>query len=565
MAVNADSPDLPTGGVQIGRGQVRAWRWSAADAPLTEPQRCRREQWYLARAVAHGPVKGRPTLRVRFLARDEPLAEHCIRLERIAGRNGAAPLCGWIQSPPQATHFQLELPVGNGAAALGEVVLREVAERDPKCHPAANVPRWTTYQPPFPLERLVLPAGLAGLAEIAPQRQIDVLPGPRSMRQLAARCMGAAVILDPGWVQSLSITPHRLAQLASIAYVLIDLDAFVGVLRRAGQRGVECRCSRAADEIMSARVVYADLATRGFALEDAFPFATIDERGRYVTRAITMNRAWKCYADAHDLAPLLASETPWVARSGDVLAAVRAVGNGELLVTDAPWVVSGTFGPNLAPRLAAHVLRMQLGGPLTDDVQYWNRWDETHIVVRDLLELARRYPPLRPQRWNSNQPGLARLGLTLPAREAARRHLVVRTGRIDNLEPHDGLAPESAAIFMKWLAREAREGTAWARRHLDRTSVTLQFDTRAGLRYAHAYEAAPEHRAGHAHDQLTVRCVAPGRAGRATSAEPVAGGARGGRTDAIVDDVGLFGDGSHAFQMRLSRLLRAAIESAGGR
>jgi hypothetical protein len=351
-------------------------------------------------------------------------------------------------------------------------------------------------------------------------------------------------------VRTLDLRPDDLDRLASIAYVLIDLESLTRVLTRAGAARLECRSTTAGPHIMSARVLYADLATRGFALEDAFPYAAVDERGRFATRAIAMTRDWKRYADAHDFAPLLASETPWIRRSGDILAAVRAVGKGELLATDTPWIAAGAFGPPLAPRLAAQLLRTQLGGAVPDFVQYWNRWDETHIVVRDLLDLARRYAPLQAYRWGTAAGGVARLGLTIPALDGhADCHLTVSTGRIDNHSPGSGLAPESLAIFMKWLAREARERTAWAVRALARRSITLQFDTAAGLRYAHTYPAAPAPGALGAERHVQLRCT------------PAAGGRNspGARDLCVPDDTGLFGEGSHDFQKRLTDALTGIL------
>jgi hypothetical protein len=87
-------------------------------------------------------------------------------------------------------------------------------------------------------------------------------------------------------------------------------------------------------------------------------------------------------------------------------------------------------------------------------------------------------------------------------------------------------------IFMKMLAREAREQTEWARRHLRGLTVIWQFDSAAGRRYAANYASAAPFISG---TPQTVRL-------------------------AQAADAGLLGDGSLVFQTQLSARLRRLIE-----
>ena len=84
------------------------------------------------------------------------------------------------------------------------------------------------------------------------------------------------------------------------------------------------------------------------------------------------------------------------------------------------------------------------------------------------------------------------MGVALPAlgNGGTQRPLMFRSGRIDSRDVHDGVAPEPLIIFMKMLVREAREQTAWARRHLHDLTVIWQFDSAVGVRYAANYESA---------------------------------------------------------------------------
>jgi hypothetical protein len=205
-------------------------------------------------------------------------------------------------------------------------------------------------------------------------------------------------------------------------------------------------------------------------------------------------------------AALLSSETPWADRHGDVLSAACAMGAGELIATDIPWLVAGKLGPAggrpvgplVAPSLMRHLLATHLARDVPDAVQYWNRWDEEAVILRDLADLERRYPPLRTVRWAGGEHSIeggsarvVRVGVELPALSGAAtaRRLLIRTGRIDQRDAHEGLPAEPLAIFMKWLGREARERTEWALKNLRDVSVCWQFDCAVGMRYALHYAA----------------------------------------------------------------------------
>lgn len=551
-------PIGPQGGLQAHAGGLRRWRWDGDRRLLSEPVRCKREQWYLARGrLSRTEAARNARLHALFLRDDEPVNERSIRFDAIAEADPCRELLGWVQVPEDATHLQLCLPDTTCATLFEEVMFHPVAERDPKCHPAANVPRWRTYRPPFPIERVVLPADLESLAAPVAPARVERMALPRSARQLADRLRGAAGVLDPDWVRRLKLTLADVERLAAQSWLIIDLQTLATLVNRAGAATTRVVSHAARHDIMSARVEYADVPTRGSALQDVVPYSTLDAAGDFRMRVLAATRSWKRYADRAAFATLLASETPWESKCGDVVSAARPFERGELLATDLPWLVAGQHGRLLAPRLARHLLRMHLGGPIEDYVQYWNRWDDDQVIVRDIADLQRRCPLLRPVRWASPDAELAHLGVSLPPADACGcdRHLVIRTGRIDNRTPHDGLSSEPMIIFMKWLAREAAERTAWAARYLTRLRVTWQFDSAAGLRYVVSYASAAG--IGTAGRETVVRLRTRG------AAEPAATDAR--IADAppelvLAEDVGVFGDGSLAFQSELTGRLRELIE-----
>ena len=536
MKKNGRGASGPRGGLRAGEGATRGWRWGRSGALVSAPVRCKREQWYMARGrLADSELPGRTELMMRFLHDDETATERTLTLYGLPGAGAGSDLIGWVQAPDDATYLQLHLRNSQLAGRFAEVVFHPVAERDPKCHPLANVPRWSTHQPAFPLTRIVLPPALAELAQLVGEPDVQI-QRPRSGRALAKAASGAACVLDPAWVTEFGLQWEDLERIAGSSWLIVDLETTWKLLRRTGLEPLRLVTHEAPHGIMSARVEYADVATRGFALQDVFPYATISETGGFVARVLQANRTWKRYADEEGFATLLASETPDPDHCGDVLSATRPVGRGELIVTDLPWLVAGQFGPLLAPRLAAHALRMHLGRLLADDVQYWNRWDDGQIVVRDISDLARRYAPLRAIRWASADGAVVPLGAAVPALEGAPSActLVIRTGRIDNAELHTGLPPEPMIIFMKMLAREARERTVWAERYLRDLTVCWQFDTADGLRYAANYASAAT--------------VAPQPSRVVTLTRP---GPDAGQAEIVTDDEGIFGDGALEYQARL--------------
>ncbi len=545
----------PKGGLRAGERALRGWNWTGSGRLLSKPVRCKREEWYLARvqAAAGADLTG-ATLLVVFLKDDAVITQRCLRTHLPEGPAARDELLGWIQTPEEATHLRLCVPDVALAGQLGEIVLHNISERDPKCHPLASIPRWNTYRPPWSIRRIILPGNLEGLADHLADVEIETLKTPRSMARLTRAARGSACVLDPTWATKLGLKLGDLERLASNCWLIVDLDTLARLVTDSGDADTELVTHVSQHGIMSARVDYADVHTRGLALQDIVPYTTLDDRGRFRMQALKTTASWRRFADQTGFASLLSGETPWERKHGDVLSAARPTNSGELIATDLPWLVAGLHGPLLAPRIATHLLRMHLGQPIPDNVQYWNRWDDGNVIVRDIGDLTRRCPPLRTLRWASTTPGLAHLGIRLDASTGtARRHLVIRTGRMDGLDVHDGLPPEPMVIFLKTLVREQRDQTPWAARHLANQTVTWQFDTADGLKYAANFDAADELDA----NQLEIS-EAVVRLRMATNESPAAGAQSSVIT--LPTDEGLHGDRSLQLQNLLTRRLRKLIE-----
>ena len=538
----------PAGGLRGGRRGGRGWEWSRRGGLRSTPVRCQRGEWYVARGhlhPGHGP-DGR-SVQAQYIAADEIIGRRCVALDPIDAR-ATDEVMGWLKTPDDATHMRLVFDEPTAAAAFRSMELHPIAERDPKSHSLANVPRWSTYAPPFTLERVVLPRRLACLAERLLGCDVAVIDMPRSAAALAKRARGAVCMLDAEWIDRLELSLGEVERVAAHSWLIVDLASLAQLVTRSGIKA-HTRTHASEHEIMSARVEYADVPTRGFALQDVFPYGVTTPTGGFSTRVLVNSRNWRRYADDVGFAPLLASETPYVDHCGDLLLAARPVDQGELLATDLPWLLAEAGDRLSTPRLAGHLLRMLCGVPLADGLQYWNRWDEDAVLLRDIADLPRRYDLLSTVRWASPDRVEAHLGLTLaaPGFDPPRRHLVIQTGRLDQLDDHDGLPPEPMIILMKHLNRELRERTAWARQHLSGVRVTWQFDTRDGLRHVVNYDSATQVMNGAAPHAVRLRRRP------ATHELPPA--------DADVTQVlvnaepGLFGDGSFDYQRALMALV----------
>jgi len=547
----------PNGGLRDDARPVRPWRWTRRGSLASAPVRCAPDEWYIVRLrPAYTAVARRTSVLVSFQRHGEELARRCITLHARGGP-GADELLGWVQSPPKATHAVVTLPEVAGGPLIDELNFQDVSERDPKCHPMANTPRWQTYQPPFPLRRVVLPASLYELTDLIDWAELEVIDTPTSRDKLAKRLRGAAAVLDPRWVSTLGLTWADVQHLAESAWLLVDLDTTAALLAKAGLAHTQVERHASAHGIMSARVEYADVPTRGHALQDVLPLSSLDPHGGFATRVLRANRSWKKFADAAGFATLLASETPWVEYHGDILSGALPVGRGELITTDLPCIVAGRYGRQLAPRIATHLLRMHLGAPLADHLQYWNRWDDDTVVVRDICDFARRTAPLQALRWQPTRDGVEQLGIALVPPGPINGQILLRTGRIDGADRHDGVPPEPLCIFFRWLAREYREQTDWARKHLAERIVTWQFDAADQVKFAVNYDSAQPLA------DLPARIVHLRRGGESDyvgTPRRVATGAAREDVLTLEADEGLYGDGSLAFQEELTQRLRAVLE-----
>jgi len=535
------------GGVVTARGRLQPWNWQPDG--YSQPVRCKAEDWLTVIAERSG--EGQCPVAIRFSSPDGRTLQTVMEPEspgKEANRTGYS----WVQAPRGATRVQI-MPLGDGnGAELRRLELRPGTERDPKCHPLANLPGWQCYTSGFPIERIVLPESLAGLSGRIAHGEVRIVDTPRSLRKLAAHAVGAAIVIDPQWLSALRLSMSDIERVAAGSWMIIDLETLSGLVNRIGvQTSVATRTSRVG--AMSARAEYADVPTRGLALQDVVPYGTFDD-GRFSMRTLAATRQWKSYAERTGFALLMSSQTPVESHCNQIVACMRALGQGDLIATDLPWIAAGEQGTAAAPQMTQHLLEMLLGGPVDDAAQFWNRWDDLRVVVRDISDMARRYAPLRPIRWTSPGGGRATLGVEFTQRGSSpSKELIIDTGRIDRASAHDGLPPEPMMLFMRRLARRWNEREDWAVRILSGLRIRWRFESAAGLVYSPLFDAA-EAETG---QSMVVR-LRTGDGWRTTTSRK----GDAGPSITVPRSTGFLGDGSIQFQVELSRILNNWIENA---
>lgn len=542
------SERIVTGGLFVNGRRMLRWRWSACGGVhCSRDFRCSAEQWYVVRGVVKtessetDAFAASPSdLVVRFFSGGREIARRPVALERLPRLDNRHERIGWFQAPMHAESMNVEV-----AASIAEtfdwIAFRRVVDRRACSHPIASIPSWTAYAPSMAIRSVLLPQRLAGLETFLPADMVGELPTPAALAEIEDAITGAAWILDPKWIPRLKLDWKSLVRLAARSRVLIDLDTASRLLGDAHLLRVEADERTYTHDIPGARVEYADAETRGFALMDVFPWAAVDERGRFVTRVLNGGKCWDAPARRLGFNTLLTSDAVAGGRGTQVIAAAMDVGgpergesraairieyddqevvdccgNGDtrmsrrsgqlakhptsgssgrsIVISDAPWLLAGRWGMPVAAELVAHVLRMQLGLPFESHGQYLAPTDQPELLIRDVADFARRYPPMRPVRWTNGDGGTLRLGITYPIppetngvlRAASGLHVLIRTGRCDG-EGGLGFPAEVMMVLMRTLWRDEK----LRRTLLPRAGrVTWQFESASGRRYASCYDAA---------------------------------------------------------------------------
>ena len=282
-----------------------------------------------------------------------------------------------------------------GAACIYEVRFIRIIEPDDEGHALAVTPPALTLRPPCAVRRVTVCSDTAEtrpltgmLAGAFGARNVATLT-PAQLR--AANDVGDALLLPdaepPRTVRSVA----SLVKLAEERIVIISLPAFA----KLAEPHLKLRRIEQDDDPICAKVVYANYATRGFALYDIFPYARGGKTlGSFVQHQFRRTPTQKEFCRKHGLETLLESMCDQEATSERPICFHRPTRRGSLFVLDIEPAESraSTFAE---PVLALHLLLTILGKTQAPLGRYVYPQEREVTLHEEIRELAVRFAGVR--------------------------------------------------------------------------------------------------------------------------------------------------------------------------
>lgn len=376
-----------------------------------------------------------------------------MRIAGVARTSGVERLRGYYRTPPDCRSMTVEVGLRDaiGAVTLHSVQLFANIEPDLRSHPLALPPPAYTYPPPVRVRRTCVVGEHAGdrpLTAILAARfgAVNVTrTAARSMKRRSASC-DAVIIADdtlPACVRSLT----ALHALGSKCLVIVSLGAFSRILRSGPALGT----IEQTDDPLCGSVWNANFITRGFALRDTFPLATMVGDGTvFRQRQFRRGAALGRLIARHGYETVLVSMADQDRTSNQPICLYKPIAGGGVIVFDIDPVETEATSCD-EPNIAATVLFNMLGADHAGMGQYVvpavdePEWDGL------LDEAAVRYPALRV-RGRGRHERIVEIGgadesygLNLPARPL----ILIRTG----LRGDDMSGVYGALFYLKQLVR----------------------------------------------------------------------------------------------------------------
>lgn len=209
---------------------------------------------------------------------------------------------------------------------------------------------------------------------------------------VSQEALSADAILLPDAVAPRNLqSVKRLLELAMDHVVVVSLSAFA---RLAGGN-IKLRRIEQDDDPIHAQVAFANYATRGFALHDAFPYAWAGkESGSFAQNQFRDSRELKAYCRRHGLDVLLQSQCDKDSTSEQPICLFRIFDRGALFVLDVEPVEDA--GSSLGePQIAACFLLTLLGWSHNGLGQFAVPADCRAEFFREMRDFSRRLPEWR--------------------------------------------------------------------------------------------------------------------------------------------------------------------------
>jgi len=371
---------------------------AVASAVLSQTVVCKPGEHYRVEAVISGDVRpAKPGGGI--VVRAQPVAPNGTPGERemtppVTKSREPFRTGGFLEIPEGVRRLKVDVGIidAAGTATIHQVLVMGVIERDEESHLLALPEPAHAMPAPRAAERVAACANAASQRPLTailkqmlgPGRVSAVAPASLEPRKLDADALLLPDDLPPRAIRSVA----SLLKLAEERVVVLSLGSFVKLAGGA----LRIRTVEQEDDPIFARVVFANYATSGLALHDAFPFAADGAKpGSFKQRHLRTGNDLDNFCGRHGLTPLLHSLCNQDSTSEKPVALFRTTARGGLFVIDLDPIEAE---PTCAggPTIAVHLLRNILGLGHGSLGQYASPVQEEHEFRSLLPEMQVRFP-----------------------------------------------------------------------------------------------------------------------------------------------------------------------------
>ena len=337
-------------------------------------------------------------------------------LDDSPGCGCAADKRGWTlwrryyQTPENAKQLDVRVTLRGveGQATIDSVRVVQIEEPEVCSHPLAVPPPPHGYPAPRRSESVIVfgdtPAATK-LAELIGLRlgadRVHVRPPKDALTNTppADAMIFPSTDRPPG-----RLTLGRLHRLAENATVVIGLEAFAALADKTSEKRIKTRRIEQDVEPPHARVGFGNFITRGFALNDVFPYWWNAARtGVYVQRVLHNTPALRKFTGKAGYETILFNEGETDASSGHPLCLFKPTEQGGVLVLDTDPIVTQTTSEDEST-LPLHLLFNGLGMPQSTLGQFIVPNFDVDALAEELDDMGRRFPAVRVHRVATDDP-----------------------------------------------------------------------------------------------------------------------------------------------------------------
>ncbi len=290
--------------------------------------------------------------------------------------------------------FSVGIVNARGRAIIHHVRLIEILDVEEYSNPMSTPPPSNACPPPIVVKKLAVVSQSAAdrpitaiLRRCYGERAVQaVLPPALSAKKIDADALLLPDSAPPPSIRSMA----ALEQLAENRVVIISLPAFAQLSKNA----LSLRRVAQSEDPIHARVMYGDFSTRGFALQDTFPFAwSGDEPCGFRQNHFRKTPALKAFCKKHNLITVLESVCDQDVTSDRPVCLSAVTAGGALFVMDIE-PMEATPSTYSEPVPAVHLLLSMLGREQHGLGQYTVPCIDALKLRENIREMSGRLPAM---------------------------------------------------------------------------------------------------------------------------------------------------------------------------